>query len=143
MRTKKMVNDIKGVIEVVEIKEDKVSVTIDGRWFTAWKNKIPIFPFVEGDYVEGTYTTKANLGNPDYPYCNLISLEKKDKPLGWTEKQEHREMKIIRQACFKAACSAYTFDSKKETARQVDIIIEIAKAGEKYVLQNNEPNSSL
>lgn len=126
--------EIKGVLDKIEHKDNYVRVNISGLWMTAWAEKFPEFPFEEGDYVEGIYIEKPNKNKPEFPYLNLETLEKKDKPKGWDEKQEIREIRIIRQACFKAACDAYAWDPKKETDRQAEIIVELAQAGEDYIL---------
>ena len=130
-----MILTIKGILNKKEIKDKLTRVNINGLWMTAWTEKFPEFPFEEGDYVEGTYVETQNKSNAQYPYLNLETLEKKNKPNKLDERTAAKDQSIMRQACFKAACDAYEWDHKKEPQRQIDILIEIAKAGEEYVLR--------
>jgi hypothetical protein len=60
-------------------------------------------------------------------------VEPKEILKNYTDKQELRETRIIRQSCFKAACDAYEWDHDIEDRSQIRIILSIARAGEEYV----------
>lgn len=126
--------EVKGIIEEFDAPEKeggKTSLKINGLWFGAFK-KLEV---KKEDYVEGTYTEKENPNNLAYPYKNILTLEKKEKPKDYEEKQDERQTKIIRQACLKAAASAHFIrDIDDSEAKDfTEQIIEMSKKFEAYI----------
>lgn len=127
--------EVEGIIEEyepAEVEGGRSRIRISGYWFSAFK---PL-EIKEKDYVEGTYIEKPNLKNPDFPYKNIITLETKERPKNYEEKQDERQTKIIRQACLKAAASTHFVNSIMNPKELDDIseqIIEMSKKFEEYI----------